>query len=52
MCYELDELYWHQRAEQARKAMEKAEELKRQAAVPAEPATPEKKPEVKVPVPA
>ena len=54
MCYEIDELYWRQRAEEMRRAMEKTEQLKKQTptTAPAKPASPEKKPEVKVPVPA
>jgi hypothetical protein len=53
MCYEFDELYWQDRAEQARKAMEKVKESKQAGtAVPARPASPEKETEVKVPVPA
>jgi hypothetical protein len=54
MCYEIDELYWRQRAEEVRRALEKTEELKRQTTTtaPAKPASPGKKTEVKVPVPA
>lgn len=54
MCYEFDELYWQDRAEQARKAMEKVKQSKPQAetAAPAKPALPDKETEVKVPVPA
>jgi hypothetical protein len=54
MCYELEELYWARRAEQARKEMEKAKELKKQsgAAAPAKPASPDTKPEAREPVPA
>jgi len=54
MCYELEELHWARRAEQARKEMEKAKEQKRQsgAAAPPQPASPETKPEVREPVPA
>jgi len=54
MCYEIDELYWRERSEQLRRAMEKTEELKKQAktTAPAKPASPEKETEVKVPVPA
>ncbi|HMH17058.1 MAG TPA: hypothetical protein VK572_02815 [Burkholderiales bacterium] len=51
MCYEIDELYWRQRAEEVRRALEKTEELKKQTrtTAPAKPASPEKKTEVKVP---
>jgi len=51
MCYEIDELYWRERSEQLRRAMEKTEEPKKTTA-PAKPASPEKETEVKVPVPA
>ncbi len=50
MCYELDEFYWRDRAEEARKAMEKAKDSKKPAETAA-PAKPEKT-ETKVPVPA
>jgi hypothetical protein len=53
MCYEFDEFTWQDRAEQARKAMEKARESKQPAqTAPAKPVAPEKQTEVKVPVPA
>ncbi|HEY6721771.1 MAG TPA: hypothetical protein VI363_09060 [Burkholderiales bacterium] len=54
MCYEIDELYWRQRAEEVRRALEKTEELKKQSktTAPAKPASPQKKTEVKEPVPA
>ena len=54
MCYEIDELYWRQRAEEVRRALEKTEELKKQSktAAPAKPASPQRKTEVKEPVPA
>jgi hypothetical protein len=53
MCYEFDELYWQDRAEQARKAMEKARESKQPVGTaPAKPTSPDKETEVKVLVPA
>lgn len=52
MCHELDEFYWSYRADQARREMEKAKELKKQPAAPAQPASPDSEPEVREPVPA
>jgi hypothetical protein len=50
MCYEFDELYWQDRAEQARKAMEKAKEsIRPGTAAPAKQVAPEKETEVPVP---
>jgi len=53
MCYEFERLYWLQRAEEARKEMERAEKLKKEEKpVPAKPASGDSESGTRVPVPA